>query len=100
MKRRKFNQSTAAFLSGGLMLGPSIFNSSTSKNISPNAKLNIGVIGCNGMGWSNTRSMLNMEDVDLIGICDVDSNVVKEGVMIMRQCVRINLKRIRIIVNC
>jgi predicted dehydrogenase len=77
MKRRKFNQSTAAFLSGGLLLGPSIFNSSTGKNISPNAKLNIGVIGCNGMGWSNTRSMLNMDEVDLIGICDVDSSVVE-----------------------
>ncbi len=77
MKRRNFNKSTASLLAGGLMLGPSIIHSSTGRNISSNEKINIGVIGCNGMGWSNTRSMLNMEDVDLVGICDVDGSVVQ-----------------------
>ena len=30
------------------------------------------------MGWSNTNSFLKMTDVDLLGVCDVDSNVVKK----------------------
>lgn len=44
--------------------------------MSPNDKLQIGVIGCNSMGWANTNSMLKMDDVDLIGICDVDQAVI------------------------
>jgi len=28
------------------------------------------------MGWSNTSSILKMADVDLVGICDVDQNVI------------------------
>lgn len=48
------------------------------KRISPNDKLQIGVIGCNGMGWSNTNSHLKMQDVDLVAICDVDSNVIEK----------------------
>lgn len=43
-------------------------------------KLQIGVIGCNGMGWSNVRSLLKMDDVDLIAICDVDNNVIERRV--------------------
>lgn len=47
------------------------------KKIAANDKLQIGVIGCNGMGWSNTNSLLKMADIDLIGICDVDQNVIE-----------------------
>ncbi|MFO7258364.1 MAG: Gfo/Idh/MocA family oxidoreductase [Bacteroidota bacterium] len=43
-------------------------------------KINIGVIGCNGMGWSNVSSLLKMNDVDLVAICDVDENVVQKRV--------------------
>jgi uncharacterized OsmC-like protein len=75
MKRRNFVKNTSALTAGGLILGPSILHAG-SKRISPNDKLQIGVIGCNGMGWSNTYSMLKMEDVDLIGICDVDNNAI------------------------
>ena len=40
----------------------------------------MGVIGCNGMGWSNTRSLLKNEGVDFIGFCDVDKNVIERRV--------------------
>ena len=39
-------------------------------------KLRVGVIGCNGMGWSNINSMMKMDDVECVAICDVDANVV------------------------
>jgi predicted dehydrogenase len=77
MKRRNFIKGTSTALAGGLLLGPEMIQAS-GKRISANDKLNIGVIGCNGMGWSNTNSFLKMNDVDLIGICDVDSNVIKK----------------------
>jgi predicted dehydrogenase len=42
-----------------------------------NDKITVGVIGCNGMGWSNTNSLLKQADVDLVAICDVDNNVIQ-----------------------
>ncbi|HYG20171.1 MAG TPA: Gfo/Idh/MocA family oxidoreductase [Ohtaekwangia sp.] len=75
MKRRNFIKNTGTALAGGLFMSPAIL--SAGKIISPNGKINIGVIGCNGMGWSNTHSILKIKDVDVTAICDVDSSVVQ-----------------------
>ena len=72
MKRRAFIKNASA-ASAGILLS----NKMAAKKISPNEKLQIGVIGCNGMGWSNTNSLLKIPDIDLVGICDVDSNVIE-----------------------
>ena len=71
MKRRKFVQKSS-ILGAGALLATNPMLQAVPRRISPNDKLQIGVIGCNGMGWSNTNSMLKMDDVDLIAICDVD----------------------------
>ena len=42
-----------------------------------NDRLQVGVIGCNGMGWTNIESLLKVEGVDLVAICDVDRSVVE-----------------------
>ena len=76
MKRRDFIKGTGAALAGSLMIGPEALTQVPS--VSANGKFNIGVIGCNGMGWSNTNSFLKMSDVDLLGICDVDKNVIQK----------------------
>lgn len=75
MKRRNFIRNSGALVAGGLLYtqGTAAF----AKRVAANDRINIGVIGCNGMGWSNTHSLLKMNDVDLIGICDVDSSVIK-----------------------
>ncbi len=78
MKRRDFSKGASALMAGSLFMGPTVLNANAQKKrISPNDKLQIGVIGCNGMGWSDTYSLLKMKDVDLVAICDVDDNVVK-----------------------
>ena len=71
MKRRKFVQKSSV-LGAGALLATNPLLQAVPRRISPNDKLQIGVIGCNGMGWSNTNSMLKMDDVDLLAICDVD----------------------------
>ena len=43
-----------------------------------NDRLNVGVIGCNGMGWANTKSILKNENTNLIAICDVDDGVIEK----------------------
>lgn len=76
MKRRTFISATGAAVAGSLFYHPAV--SSVSKRIAASDKINIGVIGCNGMGWANTSSLLRINEVDLIGICDVDANVIKK----------------------
>ncbi len=46
--------------------------------VSPNDRINLGVIGINGMGWANTKSILKNADVNLIAVCDVDENVINK----------------------
>jgi predicted dehydrogenase len=77
MKRRNFIKGAGTALAGGMILGDI---PAARAAVSANDKFNIGVIGCNGMGWSNTNSFLKMADVDLLGVCDVDSNVIKKRV--------------------
>ena len=72
MKRREFIQKSA-IATGGLSVAPT-FN--FARPIAKNDRLQIGVIGCNGMGWSNVNSLLKMNDVDLVAICDVDQSVI------------------------
>jgi predicted dehydrogenase len=49
-------------------------------NTSPNESLNVALIGCNGMGWANLRSMLKNEGVECVAICDVDQTVLSKRV--------------------
>jgi len=71
MKRREFVKSSSLATAWTIMISPKSL-----KRVSANDKIQIGVIGCNGMGWSNTRAMLSMDDVNLVAICDVDQNVI------------------------
>jgi predicted dehydrogenase len=74
MKRRDFIYKTGTALAAGAILTPAMLGARS--RISANDKINIGVIGCNGMGWSNTSSLIKMNDIDLVAICDVDRNVI------------------------
>ncbi|MFW5877915.1 MAG: Gfo/Idh/MocA family protein [bacterium] len=50
------------------------------KNYSPSAsdKLMVGVIGVNGMGFSNLKAFLEFPEVECAALCDVDSNVLEK----------------------
>ena len=41
----------------------------------PSDQVNIGVIGVNGMGWSNMLSAIKIPGVNVAAICDVDQTV-------------------------
>jgi predicted dehydrogenase len=75
MKRRSFIRQ-ASLAAGGILLAPQ-FAAAGKKVMSANDKINIGVIGCKGMGWSNANSLLKMNDVDLGAVCDVDKSVIE-----------------------
>jgi predicted dehydrogenase len=43
--------------------------------VPPSDQLNVGVIGANGMGWSDMQSHLKIPGVNCVAIADVDANV-------------------------
>ena len=48
------------------------------RRLSPNDKVQVGVIGCKGMGWSNLTAMMKGADVVPVALCDVDAKVLAE----------------------
>lgn len=75
--RRHFLQNSALAATGaGLVSLPTLEAvASQRKKTSANDKLQIGLIGANGMGWSDLRSHLLMSDVECVALADVDQNV-------------------------
>ena len=73
MERRHFLKNTLAgvtalnassFVPGGLA---EVFGQKA-----PSNKIKVGLIGCNGMGWSNLNVFLDNPEVECVAICDVD----------------------------
>jgi predicted dehydrogenase len=71
--RRNFIK-TASVLAAGSVL-PLDALSKTRMNIAPSDKIQAGLIGGNGMGWSDLDSFLKNPEVECIALCDVDRNV-------------------------
>lgn len=70
--------------SGTLILGASVLPSFAESfvKLSPGRvpasdQLNVGVIGVNGMGWSDLQAILTVSGVKCVAICDVDDNVLQ-----------------------
>ncbi|MDG5489727.1 Gfo/Idh/MocA family oxidoreductase [Sphingomonas sp. BGYR3] len=45
------------------------------RRASPNDRLQVGLIGCKGMGWANLNAMVRGGDVTPVALCDVDAGV-------------------------
>ncbi|MDN3670970.1 Gfo/Idh/MocA family oxidoreductase [Echinicola jeungdonensis] len=75
--RRKFLQNSL-LASAGLSL-PSYVSAhdleSLAKTIGANDMINFGLIGANGMGWSNMNSFMKMPHVNCVAVADVDQSV-------------------------
>jgi predicted dehydrogenase len=72
--RRSFLQKTA-LATAGIGLGQTSFGQANSFFHRANDKINVGVIGVNGMGWSNLTSLIKLPEVQITALCDVDENV-------------------------
>ncbi len=79
--RRKFIRQTSAALVGtGIASAlPLEAFGQNRRRISANDKINYGLIGCKGMGWSNLRAVLtNIPQAECIALADVDQNILDE----------------------
>lgn len=70
--RRDFLKSSVV-TTAGLGLAPAYYSKIFSSP--PSDRINIGLIGCNGQGFSNLRSFLEHQQVECLALCDVDENV-------------------------
>ncbi|HKP32914.1 MAG TPA: Gfo/Idh/MocA family oxidoreductase [Chitinophagaceae bacterium] len=59
------------------------------KNISPADRINVGLIGCKGMGWSNLTAMLRVPEVNCAAICDIDDSIINQRLADLQ---KINIK--------
>ncbi len=75
--RRSFLKHTSAAVTGAALASviPSVAQASSRRRVAPSDQLNFAIIGANGMGWSDARSMLKIDGVNCVAIADVDSRV-------------------------
>ena len=73
MKRREFLYQSA--LAGvGMFLSPTLLRAD-SKKVGANDKIRVGLIGCNGMGFTDLQAFLKNPEVECIALADVDQGV-------------------------
>ena len=79
LNRRDFlkNGTAGLAMTGASFLFPMELLAAMRKKVGPNDTINIGLIGCKGMGFSDLTSMLKMGDTNVIALCDVDENVLQ-----------------------
>jgi predicted dehydrogenase len=56
--------------------------------VMPGEQINIGVIGINGMGWSDLTAASKIPGVNIVALCDVDKNVIDKR---MGDLVKLNI---------
>lgn len=76
--RKKFIQQSTLLFAGSFVSGTSQAVSTFLPKtfFAASNRINIGVIGMNGMGWANTLAALEIANVQLAAVCDVDENVI------------------------
>lgn len=70
--RRIFLQQTAALM-GGTVLSNSV--GSAPMRTKPADRINVALMGCNGMGFYNLQDHLKIPNVECVMLCDVDESV-------------------------
>jgi predicted dehydrogenase len=73
MTTRRIFLKTSAITAAGLTIVPSL--SGTMKGIPASDRINVGVIGCNGQGFSDLSAFLENPQVECIALCDIDDAV-------------------------
>ncbi|MBX2817820.1 MAG: Gfo/Idh/MocA family oxidoreductase [Saprospiraceae bacterium] len=68
--RRSFVKKSALVSAGFTVPRPLV-----KRVLGANDELRFGVIGCNGMGWSDMRAHLKIDGVSCVALADADSNV-------------------------
>ncbi len=78
--RRKFMKNSSLLLASTIL--PSVYPleslANIRKKVAPSDTMNIGLIGCNGMGFTDLVSILKINEVNVLALCDVDDQVLRK----------------------
>ncbi len=83
LNRRRFLHQSSYALAAGAATGlsaPSLLASPAS----PNSRLNVGLIGCGGMGKGDLATFLRYDDIACPVVCDVDDKMLAEAAELVR----------------
>jgi predicted dehydrogenase len=75
--RRKFIKQTT-LATAGIGLASVIPSKVWASGVAPSDRINVGLIGCNSMGFGILNHHLSNSDVNCVAMCDVDENVLNE----------------------
>ena len=76
--RRNFLKSGT--LGAAACIVPNAFWANSKGPLGANNRIRIGLIGCNGMGFSDLSSFMRLPDMEVVALCDVDRNVLDRRV--------------------
>jgi predicted dehydrogenase len=76
--RRRFLQQSSTVFGGAVLLSAFHANAFKLDKTAASDQINIGVIGINGMGWSDLQAALLVPGVNLVALCDVDKQVINK----------------------
>ena len=74
--RRDFLKNTALVSAGAFL--PLEIIASLRTRVGANDKINVGVIGCKGQGWSNLTTFLKISEINCLAICDIDDSILNQ----------------------
>ena len=88
--RRTFIKKSALGLSAtaASMMVPASLWAAPRRILGANDRIRLGLIGCNGMGFSNLSSFMRQENIEVAALCDVDANVLNRRVSEIEQAGR------------
>lgn len=74
--RRDFLKKMGALAMAGAV-SPSLVNAKSPKAsvMGANDRINIGLIGCRSMGWTDLLNAINVPGVECVALCDIDKNI-------------------------
>ena len=68
--RRDFLYQAAMMGAGAAVMPKSLYG--MGKRVAPSDRILVGLIGCNGMGWSDLDAFLGNPEVECLALCDID----------------------------
>ena len=72
--RRTFIKNTLLGSSAAMLVPPLLW-AKPHQISGPNDRIRVGLIGCNGMGFSNLSSFMRRPEIEVAALCDVDTRV-------------------------
>lgn len=73
--RRTFLKNSSLAVAAGMAM-PTYLRGAT-PGVSSNDKINVALIGCRGMGWSNLYDFLQSKEVECLALCDIDESILQ-----------------------